>query len=205
MSFKDLLSELSSKKAPGPSPSFNVLDVIRLLRLLAEAGNIGRGKIAKTLGLGEGATRTMLSRLADAGLIETSKRGCSLTKKGEAFWKSIKEVLPKTVEVKSVGLGLAPKNVAVLVKGRAERVKSGIEQRDAAVSSGARGAITVVYKDGKIVIPGVNVELNKSYPAVFEEIMRLISPEEGDVIIISGADTLKEAEYGALAAALSIV
>ncbi|MEM2514404.1 MAG: DUF4443 domain-containing protein [Candidatus Bathyarchaeia archaeon] len=205
MSLKGFLSELSLKKAPGPLPSFSALDLIRLLKLLAEAGSIGRGKISKIIGLGEGVIRTMLARLAEAGLITISKKGCSLTQKGEALWRSIKEVLPKTVEVKGAGLGLAPKSVAILVRGRAERVKSGIEQRDAAVSSGAKGAITLVCKDNKVIIPGVNADLKRDYPAAFEEIMRLMEPEDGDVIIISSADTLKEAEYGALAAAWSII
>lgn len=205
MSFKVFLSELSSKKAPGPSPSFGILDLIRLFRLLAESKSIGRGKISKILGLGEGVTRTMLARLAETSLIVISRKGCSLSQKGEALWRSIMEILPKTVEVKGAGLSFAPKNVAILIRGRADKVRSGIEQRDLAVSSGAKGAITIIYKNGKMIIPGVGADLEKEYPAAFEEIMHLMEPKDGDVIIISGADTLKEAEYGALAAALSII
>lgn len=205
MSIKTLLYEISSRRAFGPSPSFSALDLIRLLRLLAEAGSIGRSKISKMLGLGEGVIRTMLSRLVKAGLVTVSRRGCSLTQRGEEFWNVIKETLPKIVEIRGVGLGLAQKSVAVLVRGRAEMVKSGIEQRDAAVSSGTRGAITLIYKDKKLLIPGVNVDLERDYPEAFREIIHSMEPKEGDVIIISSADTLREAEYGAIAAALLMI
>ncbi|MEM0049178.1 MAG: DUF4443 domain-containing protein [Candidatus Bathyarchaeia archaeon] len=60
-----------------------------------------------------------------------------------------------------------------------------MEQRDAVVSSGAKGAITLVCKDNKVIIPGVNADLKRDYPAAFEEIMRLMEPEDGNVIIIS--------------------
>ncbi|MEM1514926.1 MAG: DUF4443 domain-containing protein [Candidatus Bathyarchaeia archaeon] len=205
MSFKDFLIDLSAKRAPGPLPSFNVFDLIRLLRLLADKGFVGRSKISETLSLGEGVTRTMLERLAEADLITISRRGCSLTEKGKSVWKTVEEVMPKIAELEDLEPKIAPKNVAVLVRGRAERVKSGIEQRDAAISNGAKGAITAVYKDNRLIVPGVNIDLEKSYPRLFKIIMRLMEPKEGDVIIISGADILKNAEYGALAAAWSII
>lgn len=205
MSIKNLLNEISSKSAPGPSPSFNMLDLIRLLRLLAESGRAGRIKISRELGLGEGATRTMLKRLSEAGLIITLKTGCSLSDRGRSLWNNIAKIMPKIVEIGSNELTLAPKSVAILVKGRADKVKSGIEQRDAAVSIGAKGAVTMVFRNNKVIIPGVSVDLERDYPYAFKEIMRLINPSEGDVIIISSADSLIKAEYGALAAAWSII
>lgn len=205
MSFKDFLTGLSLKRAPGPSPSFSVLDVIRLLRLLAERGVVGRGGISRALGLGEGTTRTMLDRLEKAGLIVISKKGCMLTEKGKSIWGSIEEIIPKIVELKDIELGIASENVAILVRGRGEKIKSGIEQRDAAVSSGAKGTVTIVCRDSRLIIPGVNIDVEESYPRAFERIMRLMDPRDGDVIIVSGGDTLRSAEYGALAAALSLI
>jgi predicted transcriptional regulator len=204
MSIKDALNTLA-ERVPGPSPSFNVLDLIRTLRLLDGCESIGRGKISGTLNLGEGTTRTILKRLTKAGLITTSKRGCSLTQKGKKFWSSIERIMPKIVEIGNNELTLAPKSVAILVKGCADKVKSGIEQRDAAVSFGAKGAVTLICRNNKLIIPGVSVDLEKDYPIAFRDIMHLINPEDGDVIIVSSADSLKEAEYGALAAAWSII
>lgn len=205
MSVKAFLEKVASRSAPGPSPSFNVLDSVRLLRLLAEHKRAGRKRISKELGLGEGTVRTMLKRLAETGLIETSRDGCSLSGRGKAIWSEIEKIIPKIVEIGRSELTLAPRSVAILVKGCAEKVKSGIEQRDAAVSMGARGAVTMVFRNNKIAIPGVSVDLERDYPKAFREIMRLMRPEEGDVIIVSSADTLAKAECGALAAAWSII
>lgn len=194
-----------AKRALGPSPSFNVLDLIRLLKLLNEFESIGRGKISGALNLGEGTTRTILKRLAKAGLITVSKRGCSLTQKGKKLWSSIESIMPKIVEIGNNELTLAPKSVAVLVKGCADKVKIGIEQRDAAVSFGAKGTVTLIYRDNKLIIPGVSADLERDYPIAFKDIMRFMHPSEGDVIIISSANSFKEAEYGALAAAWSVI
>ncbi|MCX8171634.1 MAG: DUF4443 domain-containing protein, partial [Candidatus Bathyarchaeota archaeon] len=205
MSMKALLNKISSKSAPGPSPSFNMLDLMRLLKLLAESGRAGRTKISRELGLGEGTTRTVLRRLSEAGLIVTSKNGCSLSDRGRSLWNSIERIIPKIAEIGSNELTLAPKSVAILVRGQANKVKSGIEQRDAAISIGAKGAVTMIFRNNKIIIPGVSMDLEKDYPSAFKEIMRLMSPSEGDVIIISSADSPIKAEYGALAAAWSIM
>ena len=205
MSIKETLTNLAYKRAPGPLPAFNILDLIRFLRILAESECMGRGKIARKLDLGEGTTRTIIKRLTEESLITKSRSGCSLTYKGKKLWSKIREILPKIVEIEDNELTLAPYSVAVLVKGCAKKVKSGLEQRDAAIISGARSAVTMVFKDNRLIIPGVSFDLRRDYPLAFREIMRLMKPEEGDVIIISSADTLKCAEYGALAAALSII
>ncbi|MEM1587374.1 MAG: DUF4443 domain-containing protein [Candidatus Bathyarchaeia archaeon] len=205
MSFKDFLSELSAKRAPGPSPSFSAFDLVRLLRLLAEKGSVGRGKLSEMLDLGEGVIRTMLKRLSETGLIMISRRGCLLTEKGKNIWSAIENMIPKIIEWEDTELSIAPKNVAILVRGRADKIKSGIEQRDAAISSGAKGSITIIYRNKRLIIPGVNLDLERMHPKVFEKIMRLMEPRDGDVIIISGASTLKSAEYGALSAAWSII
>jgi len=79
-----------------------------------------------------------------------------------------------------------------------------LEQRDAAVRVGAKGAIIIVLKNGKLVIPAVSLDLSKDYPIAFNQITSLMKLEE-DMIIISNADQRREAEYGALAAAWSII
>ncbi|MEM4980818.1 MAG: DUF4443 domain-containing protein [Candidatus Bathyarchaeia archaeon] len=199
------MNKISLKRRPGPTPSFNVLDVIRLLRLLAKSDSIGRGKISERLGLGEGAVRTMLKKLSKNGIITISRNGCSLTPKGKKVWTSIEEIMPKIIEIGRNELTLAPKSVAILVKGCADKVKSGIEQRDAAVFSGAKGAVTIISKNNKLIIPSVSMNLEKDYPLAFKDIVYSIKPGEGDVIIISSGDSLREAEYGALAAAWTLI
>jgi len=205
MSVKKFLDGLVLEKAPGPRTSFSVFDLMKLLEIIAETGSIGRGKLSEKLCLGEGATRTLINRLTDAELIVTSKSGCALTEKGEKTWNDIKAMLPRKFEVEKNELTFAAYNVAVLVRGRGERVKKGLEQRDAAVMAGAKGATTLVFKNNKLILPMISADISKDFPIAFKQITSLTALEENDVLIISNADQPKEAEYGALAAAWSII
>ncbi len=205
MSVKRFLEDLVLEKAPGPSPSFTVFDIIRVLDIISDMGSVGRGKLSEKLGLGEGATRTLLNRLTEEQLISTSKIGCALTIRGKKVWNDINAMMPHKAELKKNELTIAFHNVAVLVKDRGEKVKKGLEQRDAAVRVGAVGATTLVFKDRRLVLPTVSADVAKDYPKAFHEITSLMKLEENDIIIISSADKVKEAENGALAAAWTLV
>jgi len=121
------------------------------------------------------------------------------------LWKRIERIIPKIVEIEENELTFTPFNVAVLIKGCAEKVGSGMEQRDVAVAAGAKGAVILLFKNNKLVIPGVSANVEEDYPIAFRKIVHLMNPEENDVIIISGADTLRKAEYGAIASAWSLI
>jgi len=205
MSIKGFLESLTFDKAPGPSPSFTVFDVIKVLQILAEAGSVGRGKLSEKLTLGRGATRTLLTRLVEAQLIYTSRSGCSLTDKGKKLWSKIKGIIPCISEIGCNELTFAKYNVAVQVRNRGGKVGKGIEQRDAAVRAGAKGAVTLIYKDEKLVLPTITGDAAQSYPVAYQQITRLMNLKENDVAIIVCADSLKNAEYGALAAAWTII
>ncbi len=200
MSVKAVLEKLVPQKIIGPSPAFTVFDAIKMLETIAESGSIGRGSLSKKLELGEGTTRTLISRLKKARLMTISRRGCVLTENGKKFWAQIRSLIPVTLRIEGNELTFAAHNMATLVKNRASKVDKGLEQRDAAVRAGASGATTLVFKDGRLVLPTLSDDVSKDYPKVFSQIMRLLKPAENDVVIISCGTSLKAAEYGALAA-----
>ena len=202
---KKFLEKLVPQKTLGPSPTFTVFDVIKALEIVAESGSIGRGALSKKLGLGEGATRTLISRLTRAQLIVTTRNGCALTKKGEGLWEQVKSLIPHKLRIEDNELTFAAYAMAVLVKNRTGTVNKGLEQRDAAVKAGASGATTLIYKDGKMVLPTISTDVSVDYPIAFHQIIQLMNPTENDVVIISCGETLKAAEYGALAAAWTLL
>ena len=204
MKVKELLNSLVKRKTPGPSSTFTTLHLIKALELIAEAP-VGRGKLAKILGIGEGAARTIIKRLKDANLIEISKEGCSLTPLGKNFWKKFKEKIPKKVFLEKNEFSLAEYTVAILVKGRSDAVKTGMEQRDAAIVAGAEGATTIIIKNGKMILPRISRNVAKDYPIAYKQIVERLKPKEGDVVIVGTAKTMEKAEYGAMAAALTLL
>lgn len=204
MSTRKILETLVKEKAPGPTPSFQIFHVIKALELISHAP-VGRGMLAKKLGIGEGATRTLIERLRDEQIISISKSGCTLTKKGEQLWKRIEKIIPLKIELEQSKLTLSACNVAILVQGKANKVKLGMEQRDAAFLAGAKGATTLVMKKGKLTMPWEDVDIKETVPETHKEIINSLKPHEDDVIIIGSADTCDLAEYGAIAAAWTLL
>jgi predicted transcriptional regulator len=202
--FKQLLEKVMSERAPGPSPSFSVFHLLHAIELMAK-GTIGRNKLARSLNVGEGTARTIISRLKSAGLIVTSKAGCTLTSKGSKLLMAYRSIFEKKVEIGKNELTLANCNFAILIKNRGHLIKSGVEQRDAAIMAGARGATTIMFKEGRLRIPSVSDDVAKDFPNAANQIVRLLEPRENDVMIIGSADSLGKAEYGTLAAAWTVL
>jgi len=202
---KKFFESLLAEKAPGPYPSFSIVHMLKAIELIAEGGPVGRGRLSKELGTGEGSTRTLIARLEDAGLTTISKPGCSLTKKGEKIWKQYRLVFPQKVRLRKNELTLDSCGVAVLVKGGFGRVKAGLEQRDAAVMAGAMGATTLVFVGKRLTVPSISSDVARDFPVAYSQITERMSLEEKDVVVIGSAQTWGKAEYGAIAAAWTLV
>ncbi|PMB74060.1 hypothetical protein C0199_01535 [Candidatus Bathyarchaeota archaeon] len=200
---KSLLEKIVGEKAIGPAPTFSILHILRAIELVSEKP-VGRGKLAEELRVGEGAVRTIISRLRRAGIFSTSKVGCQLTVKGLKLFEEYKKIFGKRTKIDKAKLMPTPFNSALLAKNCGDKVKSGIEQRDAAVRVGAKGATTIIFKNGRLVIPSVCDDLSRDYPKIAEKLIALLQPEENDVIVVAGADSLELAEYGAAAAAWTL-
>ena len=204
ISLKKFIQQIAGKKAPGPSTSFTVFHIFYALELMSEE-TLGRNKLAKKLNIGDGAVRTIISRLKESGLIESSKEGSSLTKKGSEVWKQFEQAFPKRLEISKTELNESDYNFAFLVKNGADKVHSGIDQRDAAIIAGARKALIIVFKDGHMRIESVSDDIGKEYPKAASQISKLLMPKENDAIVIAGAETTLKAKRGAFAASWSLL
>lgn len=202
--FKQYVEGIANQKAPGPSTTFTVSHIFFALELMAESP-IGRNKLAKKLEVGEGAIRTIINRLKDSKLIETSKEGCKLTNKGLDIWRQFEEHFPKRIEIGKTELIKTKHNNAFLVKNSGHKIKSGIEQRDAAIVAGATRAVIIVCKQGSLTIESVSNDLEKEFPQAADQILKVIQPENNDVIIIAGAETKQKAKHGAFSAGWALL
>lgn len=166
---------------------------------------LGRNRLATQLKVGDGAVRTIISRLRKADLIDTSKEGCNLTEKGLETWRQFEQVFPKRLEVPKTDLSTAEFNYAFLVRNSGDKVKSGIDQRDAAIIAGAKKALVLAYKEGHLQIHSVSECIEKDYPKAAQQILELMTPQDNDVIVIAGADSTLRAKRGAFAASWSLI
>jgi predicted transcriptional regulator len=200
----ETVARVAAKIAPGRLPSFAEAHVIEALEDISSLGTVGRLRLSKDLDLGEGETRTLVRHLKNEGLIEVSRPGISLSDAGRKLLSSVRTVLSEQVEIQSTPLTVGRFNVAVRVAGMKNSVKYGLEQRDAAIKAGAKGATTLVFTKNGLIMPGTGEDVSKSGSSIVAALSRL-SLTVGDVVIIGSADEKIKAELGVKTAALELL
>ncbi|MGB8779969.1 MAG: DUF4443 domain-containing protein [Candidatus Bathyarchaeia archaeon] len=204
MEILEIVSRVSSKIAPGRFPSFAEAHVLKALEEISLEKSVGRLKLSKDLHLGEGETRTLVKHLKNEGLIDVSKSGISLSADGRKLLSRLRTLVSEQIEIPSTPLTVGPFNVAVRVRGMKDSVKYGVEERDAAMVAGAKGATTLIFTKNRLAMPGTDEDLSKSDPHILTSFSKL-GLNEGDVIIIGSGDDKIRAELGAKSAALELL
>jgi hypothetical protein len=120
--------------------------------------------------------------------------------------------IPAEINIPKCSIALGTFNYAVLLKNFSLVIKSGIEQRDAAIKVGGFGTATaLLFKDNKFVMPitpAISKSLNnnplENEPRIERFLIEKLTPEYGDVIIIGSANGDERiAEFAAKNAALT--
>ena len=183
----------------GPVPKFNDYHIWKAFQCLDESNPVGRKKLSKLLGIGEGSTRTILSMMQEQNMITIGKSGILLTDAGIEFKKT---VAMDVADISISDLTIGDKDCAVRVPKMARNVKYGCEERDAAIRSGATGATTLIYTSGKLIFPGSDYPVDRE---VETKIRSVFSLKNDDVVIIGTGPTRESAEIGAVIAGLTIM
>ncbi|MGI0018293.1 MAG: DUF4443 domain-containing protein [Nitrosotalea sp.] len=197
-----LLSKVAQRHAPSRILSFDLVHVFKTMQLMAGEKRISRSLMMEQLGLGEGSIKTLVKHLKMYGLVENSNAGMWMTSKGETLYRKLHVSIPREMDIAKCSVALGKFNHAVLLKDMAHNVKSGIEQRDAAIKAGAVGATTLLCKNNRLVLPGTGEDLMRNDQKIHALIMEKLSPEQNDVIIIGSSQSKKIAEMAAKSAAL---
>jgi hypothetical protein len=184
----------------GPVHRFSDYHVYKALHALEDGKRRGRKALADSLGLGEGSMRTIIEYLRDQDYIEVKQTGIRISRRGSDLLAS----LPLAVaRLPPTDVSVGQRSVAACVRGKADSIKNGIEQRDAAVKAGADGATTVIVVGGRLIVPP-DFDLTSEGKEIADELTRIFSPESGDVIVIGTGADYQHAEDGALAAAFEL-
>lgn len=183
----------------GPVPKFNDYHIWKAFQCLDGSSPVGRKKLSQLLGIGEGSTRTILSMMQEQSMITIGKSGILLTEVGTEFKKSVHmDIADITISDLTIG----DRDCAVRVPKMARNVKYGCEERDAAIKSGATGATTLIYTNGKLIFPGSDYPVDSE---VETKIRSVFSLKNDDVVIIGTGPTRESAEIGAVIAGLTIM
>jgi hypothetical protein len=197
------LQKVASRIAPSRILSFEMVHVLVTLQLIQERGHVSRHTLCKKLDLGEGTVKTLVKHLKIYDLIETDKTGTRISTKGSKLLSELLLSIPAEMSISTCSVALGKFNYAILIKQMSYVIRSGIEQRDAAIKMNALGATTLVYKDDKFMIPNTNFNALHREQKLHTLLVDSLKPEEGDVLII-GSDNISEraAEFATKSAAL---
>ena len=202
-----MVANVATRYAPSRVLSFSEVHIFKTLQLMKENRRVSRVLLCKELALGEGAIKTLVKHLKMDGLVATTNGGTKMTPKGKAIYDGLASAIPTEMSLPKCSVALGKFNHAVLLKGLSYVVKSGIEQRDAAVRMEAIGATTLLYKDKKLVMPtNLHQDSLRKEPAIRKLLVERLKPDQEDVIIIGSSDNNSRiAEIAAKNAALSTV
>ena len=182
--------------------SFGEPHVLKAIQLLHEEFYVSRNSFCKALHMGEGAVKTLILHLKEEGLVDSIRAGTYLTKKGQKFTSELFKTMPTECFVQKCMIAQGKNNHAILLRNCANEIKSGIEQRDAAVLYGATGAITILFHKNKFVFPQEEVDCLQNDEKTRLTLLQNLNPSDGDVIIIATASDSFVAEISAKSSAL---
>ena len=199
------LTKIASRYAPSRILSFELVHIFKTFQLLDKNEHISRVLLCQELALGEGSVRTLVKHLKMQNLVKSTNGGTRLTEKGKVLSSELLQSIPSEANMPKCSIALGKFNYMILLRKYGFAIKSGIEQRDAAIKIGAVGATTLLYKDRKFIMPGAYDNKNslQKEPHVVKLLINKLKPEDDDAIII-GSDnkSLRTAEFGAKNAAL---
>ena len=184
----------------GPMFRFNDANVYWTMYLLSDGKRIGRKRLADEVGIGEGSMRRILDTLQEWDYISIKQTGIIITKAGLSF---LDQIPIQPVDIFLDGSVIGTCQQGVIVKGVADKVNNGMEQRDAGIKVGAAGCTTIVYRDGKLCIPP-DWDLDVERPEVAKKIRDEYSMKDTDALIIGGGTTKQSAIVAAVSAALEL-
>jgi uncharacterized protein DUF4443/transcription factor-like protein len=200
------LQKVADRYAPSRGLSYDAVHVFKTLQLIQERGHVSREILCEELELGEGSIKTLIRHLKMQNLIEATNGGTKMSHKGSLFFAELLSSIPSELSLSKCSITLGKYNHAILLKKLSFAVKSGIEQRDAAIKMGALGATTLLFKDNKFFIPGTDYDSLKNEQELSERLIEKLQPVNGDVIIIGSDDhSKKKSEFAAKSAALLTV
>jgi hypothetical protein len=200
------LQKAADRFAPSRVLSFDTVHVFKTLQLIEQNGHVSREMLCKELELGEGSVKTLVRHLKMQNMIESTNAGTKMTKKGGLIFSELKSSIPSEITISKCAITLGRHNHAILLKQMSFVIKSGLEQRDAAIKIGALGATTLLFQDGKFFISGTNYDSLKNERQLSKLLIEKLQPANGDVIIIGSDDhSKKRSEFAAKSAALLTV
>ena len=130
MELKSFLKIINKLNSVGPNPKFASTHII-LAYIVIATNKIGRARLSKVIGIGEGSVRTLLKILVKLNLITITTEGCELTNNGIKLYEELKNIISEWKELPVGKLTIDKHNIIIKVRNCGHLIKHGIIERDA--------------------------------------------------------------------------
>jgi predicted transcriptional regulator len=208
LSWKQEFVQLSQPADGRVAPAFRPHHAAVAQGLIGREQPMGRYDLCEKMSIGEGSVRTLMKRLSEANLIEAEgKQGQTLTRSGQDLFDMITKDVPLGLELDVKRLVMYEHAFAFLVRGKADKIKDGIRQRDEAIIQGGygkAGATTLIQKRGILVMPPDEFHVLREYEEEALLLIESLRPVDGDIIVIGSADDIRLAREVAMAAVMTL-
>jgi predicted transcriptional regulator len=184
----------------GPACRFGDAHIFLFLMNLDEKKPISRLTMAEITGIGEGSIRKIIEVLKKWGAITVKQTGITLSPHGQELLLSL-PIRKADIMKSEYVIGAYQKGV--LIRGASEKITNGAYQRDRGIMAGANGASVFIISEGRLIMPR-NWDMDTRDPE-FSQKLRSNGMEEGDVMIICGANNPTVAATAAVSIALDLL
>lgn len=182
------MQSIVTRKRSSRVLTFSTPHVFMALHVLSRQKYTSRLAFCKELKIGEGAVRTLILHLKQAGLADSIRAGTFLTPKGIRFAKKIFDVVPSQCKIDSCNVAREKYNHAILLRDYASVVGNGMDQRDYSILYGAKGATTLSFENGRFVFPGETKDCLSDDLKTKKDLIENLKPKENDLVIIASSD-----------------
>ena len=198
-----ILQNIVTRKGSSKILTFSAPHVLKSIFCFANQKYISRATFCKEIHLGEGAVKTLISHLKEYEIIDSIKSGSFLTKKGIRFANRFYKAIPSQGFIKKCVITKGKYNYAILLKKDfITIIENGMQQRDYAILYGASDSLTLVFENNEFVFSGDRMSCFMEELETKDYLIKLLEPEEGDVVIITSSDDKFIAEISAINTAL---
>lgn len=163
--------------------------MFKTLQLINREGFVSRHLLIKELELGEGSIKTLIKHLKMEKMIITSNRGTTMSDRGRKIFEEMSRHICSESKIPKSNISVSEFNYGILLRNLKFAIKQGVEQRDAAIKMGAQGATTLIFKDGKFIIPGSSYNALKEEKNIERILKDELNPINDDIIIIASDNT----------------
>ncbi len=197
------LQKVVKRKGSSKTLSFSIPHILKSIFYMSNQKYVSRSNFCKEIQLGEGAVKTLILHMKEEGLVETIKSGTFLTKKGQKIAEKFHNAIPAQGFLKKCNTTKGKFNYVIRIKKEfTSNLGNGMQQRDYAILYGASDSLTLHHDKKEFFFIGDKMKCFDKEDKTRTDLINNLTPNNGDVIIITSSDDKFVAEISAINTAI---